>query len=108
MKTQRNEVLKLTREHDGSVTVSTQAGKTITLPRGSLEATARYFADVRCNGCDSGDCSALWREQKKCCPDCEHGGGCVAFIVGKFFAPAGSAVASKVMFVARALPEQRW
>ncbi len=80
MKKQRNEVLKLTREHDGSVTVSTQAGKTITLPEGSFGATARYF---------EGDAETAW-------------------IVGKFFAPAGSAVASKVMFVARALEHQRW
>lgn len=78
---QRNEVLKLTREIDGTVMVSTQRGKNITLPAGAREATARYF---------------------------ENEEATEAWIVGKFFAPAGSAVASKVMFVARALPDQRW
>ncbi len=25
-----------------------------------------------CTGCGADDCSRLWKEQKKCCPDCSH------------------------------------
>ncbi len=27
----------------------------------------------KCKGCGGGDCSRLWAQQKKCCPDCTHG-----------------------------------
>jgi hypothetical protein len=34
-------------------------------------ATALLTPDA-CTGCGSPDCSHLWSQQKKCCPDCSH------------------------------------
>lgn len=81
MKKPINEVLKLTREADGSIFCRSQTGKdAITLPSQAAPALDRYFKE----------------------------GEDTAFIVGQFFAPAGSVKKSKLRIVAKALDSQRW
>jgi hypothetical protein len=81
MKRPINEVLKLTREADDSIFCRSQNGKdAITLPAEAAPALARYFEE----------------------------GQDTAFIVGQFFAPAGSVKKSKLRIVAKALEHQRW
>lgn len=81
MKKPINEVLRLTIEPDGSVFCRSQSGKdAITLPREAGAALRRYFKE----------------------------GENMTFIVGQFFAPAGSVKKSKLRIVAKALETQRW
>lgn len=79
MKT-KNEVLKLVRIGEGVLVIS-QAGASLSVEGNVAEHMARYFASAEATE---------------------------AFIVGAFFAPAGSSKKSKLRIVAAALDSQRW
>lgn len=76
----KNEVLKLERAPDGSVFCCSRTGQALELPRESGAALARYFKE----------------------------GAETAFVVGQFFAPAGSLKKSKLRIVCVALETQNW
>lgn len=76
----KNEVLRLTKLLDGSIECASRTGQGLMMPTDAAEALERYF--------DEG--------QK------------ITYIVGGFFAPMGSAKASKLRIVGKALESQHW
>jgi len=76
----KNEVLRLTKEPDGSVVCASRTGRALTMPAQAAPALERYFTE----GKDR------------------------TYIVGSFFAPMGSSVQSKLRIVGKALESQHW